>query len=125
MKANRLWNRESLFSKSTIKIHINEYNFHLYDMQSTEEATDTREGTVLAEAVVIQPQSEAQPSSEVVNGVKRIDNILEGADDELLRALEFRAKLASRWSTSPAVGYNRETVEVTYKTQQQQFVEHR
>lgn len=114
MKVNRLWNRESLFSKSIIKIPINDHNFHLYDMQSTEETTNTREEAVLREAHVIHPQ----PSPELANGIKRIDNILEGADDELMRALQFQAKLASRWSGWPLEGYNREPVEVTYKTQQ-------
>lgn len=118
MKVNRLWSRESLFSKSIIKIPINDHNFHLYDRQSTEETTNTREEAVLREAHVIQPQSKVQQSLELGNGVKRIDNILEGADDELMRALQFQAKLASRWSGFPSEGYSRETVEVTYKKQQ-------
>ena len=118
MKVNRLWNRESLFSKSIIKIPVNDYNFDIYDRQSTKGTTNTREEAVLREAHAIQPQSKVQPSLESANGVKRIDNILEGADDELMRALQFQAKLASRWSGFPSEGYNRESVEVTYKTQQ-------
>lgn len=114
MKANRLWNRESLFSKSIIKIPINDYNFDLYDRQPAEK--ETRGGAVLAEALVIQPQSGAQPSSELINGVKQISSMLEGVDDELAKAVEFQKKLASRWSSGPSDGYNREPVEVTYKT---------
>lgn len=120
LKANRLWNRVSLFSKSIIKIPINEYNYHLYDRQSTEEATDTREEDVLTvEGPVVQSRSPAQPSSEISKGVKQISNLLEGADDVLVKALAFQAKLASRRrATLPSDGYNREPVQVTYVAQE-------
>ena len=117
LKANRLWNRVSLYSKSIIKIPINEYNKHLYGSQSTKEAAETRGGDTLTDGAVEQSRSSTEPSSEVGQGVKRISNLLEDADDELAKAQAFQSKLASR--RLPADGYNREPVEVTYLAQEQ------